>query len=88
MVDDRGMGNCGFSDQLRFCARLSLAEQTRQAAPLWRHPASGIKKVLSVPNDTTKAYAEVTANNPDRGAIGVLGEKCSHDIYEESKELK
>jgi len=55
---------------------------------LWRHPASGIKKVLSVSNDTTKAYAEVTANNPDRGAIGVLGENCSHDIYEESKEFK
>ena len=45
-------------------------------------------KVLSVPNDTTKAYAEVTANNPDRGAIGVLNENCSHDICKKLKELK
>ena len=85
MVDDRGMGNCGFSDQLRF------APGSRWLSKLVKPPHCGDtppEKVLSVPNDTTKAYAEVTANNPDRGAIGVLNENCSHDICKEPKELK
>jgi len=48
----------------------------------------GLNKVLSVPNNTTKVYAEVTANKSGRDAIGVLDGNCSHDIYEEPKELK
>jgi hypothetical protein len=55
---------------------------------LWRHPASGIKKVLSVSNDTTKAYAEVTANKRDCGAFGLLGDSCFRNIRKEPKELK
>jgi len=74
-----------------FLINFVFAPDSRWLSKLVKPPHCGDippKKVLSVPNDTTKAYAEVTANNLDRGVIGVLGENCSHDICKKLKELK